>query len=63
VPIQNDTGVGEFTSNEGKKNPTGVNSERFNTYGGQYANVASGDYSHAEGNNTTASGIASHAEG
>lgn len=58
--IVNDTGVGEFTSNEGKKNPTGANSERFNNY---FSNTASGDYSHAEGCNTTANGHYSHAEG
>ena len=42
---------------------TGVNSEIFNTYSGNYKNVASGDYSHAEGSYTTALGNYSHAEG
>ena len=39
---------------------TGDNSEIFNDYTG---NEASGDYSHAEGNGTTASFYCSHAEG
>ena len=38
----------------------GKNSEIFNDYS---SNIASGIYSHAEGNETTASGYASHAEG
>ena len=42
---------------------TGNNSEIFNTYSGTYKNVASGDYSHAEGYFTTASDNSSHAEG
>ena len=37
--------------------------EVFNSYEGIDANVASGDYSHAEGSKTTASGANSHAEG
>ena len=41
----------------------GDNSEIFNTYIGTYKNVASGNYSHAEGYGTTASGNYSHAEG
>ena len=41
----------------------GNNSEIFNTYSGSYKNVASGEYSHAEGYGTTASGNYSHAEG
>ena len=41
----------------------GDNSEIFNTYIGTYKNVASGNYSHAEGRDTTASGNYSHAEG
>ena len=41
----------------------GNNSEIFNTYSGTYKNVASGEYSHAEGYGTTASGNYSHAEG
>jgi hypothetical protein len=39
---------------------TGANSNKFNAVA---TNVASGDYSHAEGYNTTASGYYSHAEG
>ena len=39
---------------------TGENAEIFNDYEG---NIASGDYSHAEGSGTTASGRCSHAEG
>ena len=35
----------------------------FNTYSGDYKNVASGKYSHAEGNETKAEGNNSHAEG
>ena len=42
---------------------TGNNSEIFNTYSGTYKNVASGGYSHAEGNGTKAKGYNSHAEG
>ena len=41
----------------------GDNSEIFNTYNGDYKNVASGKYSHAEGEDTTASSNYSHAEG
>ena len=37
--------------------------EIFNTYTGSNKNVASGNYSHAEGNGTTASGNYSHVEG
>lgn len=41
----------------------GEGAEIFNSYG-KYGNIASGDYSHAEGNATTASGHdGSHAEG
>lgn len=39
---------------------TGVHSEIFNNYKN---NIASGEYSHAEGNSTTSSGEYSHAEG
>ena len=42
---------------------TGNNSEIFNSYEGSSKNIASGEYSHAEGFNTTASGNSSHAEG
>ena len=42
---------------------TGVNSEIFNSYEGSSKNIASGNYSHAEGYFTTASGNYSHAEG
>ena len=41
------------------KTGTGSNSEKFNDDN----NTASGDYSHAEGQNTEASGTAAHAEG
>ena len=51
------TGVGKVDPNS---NGTG---EVFNGYEGYYANVASGNYSHAEGGSTTASGYYSHAEG
>ena len=51
------TGVGKVDSNS---NGTG---EIFNLYEGEYANVASGNYSHAEGWYTNASGHYSHAEG
>jgi hypothetical protein len=37
--------------------------EIFNTYTGSDKNVASGNYSHAEGNSNTASGNYSHVEG
>lgn len=37
--------------------------EIFNSYDGDYGNVATGDFSHAEGRQTTASGAYSHAEG
>ena len=42
------------------KNGTGTNGEIFNNYS---SNVASGNYSHAEGSATTASGISSHSGG
>ena len=71
--IVNDSGVGEYTTNDKKKNPTGNNAEIFNSYGGseqrwdgtiiEYRNIATGEYSHAEGFRTTASGDHSHAEG
>ncbi len=48
------------TSNLVGRHGSGLNSEVFNDYEG---NVASGDYSHAEGYNTAASGEASHAGG
>ena len=51
------TGVGKVDPNS---DGTG---EIFNNYEGQYANVASGNYSHAEGTKTTATSDASHAEG
>ena len=51
------TGVGKVDPNS---DGTG---EVFNHYEGSHASVASGNYSHAEGYNTTASGVASHAEG
>lgn len=47
-------GVGEKTAEYG---------EIFNTYSGEYANKATGNHSHAEGEHTTASGDRSHAEG
>ena len=71
--IVNDAGVGEYTTNNKKKNPIGNNAEIFNSYGGteqrwdgtiiEYGNIATGEYSHAEGFRTTASGNYSHAEG
>lgn len=42
---------------------TGENAEIFNAYDGEYANTASGNYSHAEGAGAKAGGEASHAEG
>lgn len=42
---------------------TGAGAEIFNIYSGNDANVASGQYSHAEGQKTQATGGASHAEG
>ena len=59
-PTVNNPGVGEFTSNGGQKSPTGSNKKIFNDY---VNNVASGDYSHAEGWHTNATGGYSHAEG
>ena len=51
-------------SGVGKVDPNSDGSgEIFNSYEGGYANVASGKYSHAEGQRTTASGNYSHAEG
>ena len=50
------TGVGKIDSTS---DGTG---EVFNIYEGDYANVASGSYSHAEGYRNTATGFASHAE-
>ena len=51
------TGVGKV---DASSDGTG---EIFNGYEGEYANVASGSYSHAEGANTTAEGNCAHAEG
>lgn len=51
--------VGRFE----KDNQGNITGEIFNTYTGNYKNVASGQHSHAEGYNTTASGTNSHAEG
>ena len=51
------TGVGKIYPNS---NETG---EIFNAYEGNNANIASGEYSHAEGYNNEASGHSSHAEG
>ena len=45
------------------KQGTGTGAEIFNSYEGEYANVASGKNSHAEGYATKSSGIYSHAEG
>ena len=45
----------------GKKTTAG--GEIFNSYDGEFPNVASGSYSHAEGLNTQATGDESHAEG
>ena len=42
---------------------SGTNAVVANSISGTTANIASGNYSHAEGNNTKASGINSHAEG
>lgn len=41
----------------------GTNAEIFNTYSGEIANKAAGDYSHSEGSNTAALATGSHAEG
>ena len=51
--------VGRFE----KDNQGNILGEIFNTYSGNDKNVASGNASHAEGNDTTASGNYSHAEG
>ena len=51
------TGVGKVDPNS---NGTG---EVFNVYEGSGANVASGQYAHAEGYKCTASGLGAHAEG
>ena len=51
------TGVGKVDPNSDGTD------EIFNSYEGDYANVASGGYSHAEGSRTTASGQYAHAEG
>ena len=45
------------------KQGTGTGAEIFNSYEGEDANTASGNYSHAEGGGTEASGVAAHAEG
>lgn len=47
----------------GRKYSGSTGGEIFNSYSGTSANEASGNYSHAEGYNTTASGNGSHAEG
>ena len=70
LPTNSKTIVGAI--NELASKPSGVgkvdpnsdgSGEIFNSYEGGYANVASGKYSHAEGQRTTASGNYSHAEG
>ena len=48
--------------NIGIHDPT-THNEIFNTYSGDYKNVALSNYSHAEGNGTKAKGYNSHAEG
>lgn len=45
------------------KQGTGTGAEIFNSYEGEYANVASGNFSHAEGYHTKALKEYSHAEG
>ena len=50
-------GVGKI---DASSNGTG---EIFNSYEGENTNIASGNFSHAEGHRTTASGDRSHAEG
>lgn len=65
VPLNYKYTPGSFVDSEGKALADGAvktvkTGEVFNDY---VTNVASGDYSHAEGNSTTASGEGSHAEG
>jgi hypothetical protein len=55
-PVQNKAVANAIV---GKKSDTGTSAEIFNDYA---HNVASGDYSHAEGNGTIASGNSSHAQ-
>ena len=56
-----------ITDAVGQKYPNSTNGEIFNCYnelnGSNYYNIASGSYSHAEGQYTTASGSCSHSEG
>ena len=56
--------TGGTPSGVGKVDPNSDGTgEIFNSYEGDNANVASGNYSHAEGNYTNATGNCSHAEG
>jgi hypothetical protein len=58
--IVNDAGVGEFTSNNGKKNPDGANNEIFNDY---VNNKVSGSNSSASGSNNYVDSSVSNASG
>lgn len=61
---ENETWVEVEGGGVGKVDPNSDGTgEIFNSYEGTYGNVASGDYSHAEGYETEASGPYSHAEG
>lgn len=57
--------MGDLSDTVGRKYYVDGNArgEIFNGYEGQYANTASGSFSHAEGNGTIATGVGSHAEG
>ena len=46
----------------GKRDASNSTGEIFNNYSGNNINKATGNYSHAEGNSTTATGVSSHAE-
>ena len=48
---------------DGTEVTAGIGAEIFNTYNGVYANIATGSYAHAEGNNNKATGNMAHAEG
>lgn len=57
--------MGDLSDTVGRKYYVDGNArgEIFNGYEGQYANTASGSFSHAEGSGTIATGVGAHAEG
>ncbi len=63
ISITDKNGTTTATVKNGVGEKTAKGGEIFNTYSGEYANKATGNHSHAEGEHTTASGDMSHTEG